>query len=165
MSEIDRPTVLKMIPYSVHIVGLTDGEKIVAYTGAWLMQCSFEPPLVVIGIKRGTTAYQMVDRAKAFSVNFLDKSRSSTAEYFFHHPEQRGDHLGTVPFKRGSTGSPIIESSSAYMECEIEKRLDAGGDHILLVGRVVDAAVLKKGPVLTMEDTSWHYGGYRVGGA
>ena len=48
----------------------------------------------------------------------------------------------SVNWSPGPSGSPIIEGSIAYIDCEIEAIHD-GGDHDIVVGRVIELEVLE----------------------
>lgn len=159
MDEQTKKIALRMIPYNVHVVGLKGFNKVGAYTGSWIMQCSFAPPLVVIGVKRDGMGHDLLDQGKVFSINFLGKDSSSTAEYFFYPPEPTDGKLGSMPYSTDKTGAPILEDAIAYLECDVVRMIDEHGDHILYIGRVVNAVVHKDEPVLLLSDTTWHYGG------
>jgi flavin reductase (DIM6/NTAB) family NADH-FMN oxidoreductase RutF len=60
------------------------------------------------------------------------------------------------------TGCPVLEGAAAYVECEVLDILDVGGDHDLVVGRIVGAGVQKEGEVgdtLSLPDLGWSYAG------
>lgn len=159
MNEAAKRSALRMIPYSVHIVGLTDGGKSTGYTGSWLSQCSFEPPMIAICVKKHSSGHRMIESSRVFSINLLGNNRQSTAELFFSPPVEKDDHLGSVQFHKGSTGAPILDLAIAYLECTTEQIVDTGGDHVIVVGKIVDSGLRSEEPALTQADGGWHYGG------
>jgi flavin reductase (DIM6/NTAB) family NADH-FMN oxidoreductase RutF len=159
MDEEAKKIALRMIPYSVHVVGLKGYSRVAGYSGSWIMQCSFKPPLVVIGVKRDGIGYDLLDEGKVFSINFLGKDSKATAEYFFDPPKPEDGKLGSMPYSTDVTGAPILEDATAYIECEVLRMIDEHSDHILYIGKVINARVRKNEPTLTLEDGSWHYGG------
>ena len=42
-----KKTMLRKIPHGLYICGVKEGEEMNGFTVSWLMQSSFEPPLVV----------------------------------------------------------------------------------------------------------------------
>ena len=44
------------------------------------------------------------------------------------------------PFRRGRTGSPILASAPAFVECTLVDTLEKG-DHSIFVGEVIEAGV------------------------
>ena len=59
-----------------------------------------------------------------------------------------GMAIAEVSWRPGPTGAPIIDGSIAYIDCTIEAVHD-GGDHDIVVGRVVELEILDaKDPLL-----------------
>ncbi len=158
MDDQAKKAILRRIPYGLFVVGAADGQRINASTVNWLSQCSFQPPLVMVAIKKGTMLHELVDAGRVFSVNLLGKDQKGMAEHFFRPVAQVGDKLGDVHFHRGSTGAPVLEDALGFVECRV-REIIAGGDHDIVVGEVVEAGLNHEGPMLDLTDTGWHYGG------
>jgi len=160
MDKTAKEMALKKLQYGLSVVGVSAEGDTTGFSCSWIMQCSFRPPLVTVAVRKGTRGRYLIERGMAFSVNFLSKDRQEMAQYFFEPPERDGDRLGTVPFTAGpQTGMPLIDEAIAQLECEVLHILDVGGDHDLVVGRVVEAYVNSDEPAILLSDTPWHYGG------
>lgn len=115
---------------------------------------SLEPPLVLVGLDRETETHARLDRAATgFCVNVLGTPQRDLAEHF------AGMRPLEEPFARAReserTGAPIFEDAVAYLDCEHDDALPVG-DHVVHVGRVVDAAVLDDSlDPLTYADGDW----------
>lgn len=57
------------------------------------------------------------------------------------------DKFADVDWSAAPSGSPIIAGSIAYIDCEIEAVHD-GGDHDIVVGRVLELEVMESKPPL-----------------
>jgi flavin reductase (DIM6/NTAB) family NADH-FMN oxidoreductase RutF len=60
------------------------------------------------------------------------------------------------------TGCPVLEGAAAVIECEVVEIIDAGGDHDIVVGELINAQVFKEGEVgetLTLPYLGWSYAG------
>ena len=57
------------------------------------------------------------------------------------------DKLAAVARREGETGAPILTDALAYFDCELTSVVEAG-DHYLLLGRVVDAGLLRDASAL-----------------
>ena len=67
--------------------------------------------------------------------------------------------LHDVPYSDGDqTGCPLLDEALAWLECSAEQFVSAG-DHTLVIGSVLDGAVLREGEPLTQRDLGWTYGG------
>ena len=150
---------LRKIPHGVYIVGVKQGGQLNAFTGTWFTQVSFTPPLVALGVKKDSHSFQMIQQDRVFTVSLLGKDQKSIAEHFVKPATVIGEKLKDVPHRVGITGAPILSEAIAYVECQVREIANAGGDHAVVIGEVVEAGVRKDEPALTLMDTGWHYGG------
>ena len=150
---------LRKIPHGVYIVGVKQGTQLNAFTATWLTQVSFTPPLVALGIKKDSHSLEMIRSDRVFSVNLLGKAQKPLAEHFVKPASVVGEKLKDVPHRPGKTGAPVLEEAIAYFECEVREIANERGDHVVVIGEVVEAGVPKDEPALTLMDTGWHYGG------
>jgi len=136
-----KKTTLRMIPYGLYVLtGEAEDGRVAAATVNWVTQVSFEPPLIVVGVKADSGAHSIIKEAGAFALNVLGKSQAATAYAFFKPVEREGNTIGGVDFYGGSTGAPIIGSCPGYVECVLIETIERG-DHSIFVGEVVDAGV------------------------
>ncbi len=150
---------LRKLPHGVYIVGVRHDSQVNAFTGTWLTQVSFTPPLVALGVKRDSHSFEMIKQGRVFSVNLLGKAQKAIAEHFVKPAGTVGEKLSTVKHQPGKTGAPILEEAIAYFECEVREIANEAGDHAVVIGEVVEAGVRTDEPALTLMDTGWHYGG------
>ena len=138
-----KKTALRMIPYGIYVLTADDGAGgMAAATVNWVTQTSFDPPLVVIGLKTDSGAYQLVKKTGAFALNFLGKGQQGAAFTFFKPTKRDGDTINGEPFRAGTTGAPILTNAPASIECKVVE-IVARGDHHIVVGEVVAADVAK----------------------
>ena len=80
MNPDHKKTVLRMIPYGIYVLTADDGKgNISAATVNWVTQTAFAPPLLVVGVKTDSGAYQTVKTAQTFALNMLGKDQKSFA--------------------------------------------------------------------------------------
>lgn len=150
-----KKTALRMIPYGLYVLAAeTKDGKVAAATVNWVTQTSFEPPLVAVGVKVDSAAHTVIKESGAFSLNVLGKDQQSTAFAFFKSVERDGDTIGGERFRVGKTGSPILISAPAFVECTLVGTVEEG-DHSLFVGKVVHAAVQSEPRGRPDETTLW----------
>lgn len=140
MDSEAKKTTLRMIPYGLYVLTATAGDELAAATVNWVTQASFEPPLVVVGVKTDSETYRLLSTSGAFALNVLGKGQNELATAFFKPSVRDGDTVNGERFHPGATGSPILESTPAYAECRVVERLERG-DHAIVVGEVVEAGV------------------------
>ena len=154
-----KKTALRKIPHGVYIVGVKQDSQLNAFTVTWLTQVSFTPPLVAVGIKKDSHSLDMIRHDKVFSVNLLGKNQKAIAEHFVKPANVVGEKLKEVRYTVGKTGAPLLDDVIACFECEVREIANESGDHVVVIGEVVEAYVRKDEPALTLMDTGWHYGG------
>jgi len=138
-----KKTTLRMIPYGLYVLTAAhkDG-RISAGTVNFVTQASFEPPLVVVGVKTDSAGHALIKDTKAFALNVLGKGQQALAFTFFKPAEKKGDTISGEPFRPGKTGAPILASTPAFIECSLETTVEMG-DHSIFVGKVVEVGLAK----------------------
>jgi flavin reductase (DIM6/NTAB) family NADH-FMN oxidoreductase RutF len=95
---------------------------------------SLDPPLILWSLDRGSDRFAMLSDVTHFGVNVLASGDRGLSQRF----SRKGEHLLPPELVRdGSHGVPLILSAMATFSCSTEHRYD-GGDHIILVGRVLE---------------------------
>ncbi len=153
-----KKSVLRMFSYSLAVVTARQGDDVVASTVTWLMQCSFDPPLVAVAVKRGTHTFDLVRAAGAFAINVIGAGQQEIASMFFKHVGVEGGKIGGLSFTWGVTGAPILAGLPGYVECQVVEWVDRG-DHPVFIAQVVEAGIQSQLLPLSLRDTGWNYGG------
>lgn len=136
-----KKTALRMIPYGLYVLSAQDADgTVAAATVNWVTQASFQPPLVVVGVKADSGAHAVIKSAGSFALNILGKGQQAAAFAFFKPATREGDRINGEAFRTGSTGAPILASAPAFVECRLSGTMEMG-DHSIFVGEVVDAGV------------------------
>jgi flavin reductase (DIM6/NTAB) family NADH-FMN oxidoreductase RutF len=139
MNPDTKKTTLRMIPYGIYVLtAQADDGTVAAATVNWVTQTAFAPPLVVVGVKADSGAYATARKSGSFALNMLGKGQQGIAFAFFKPTQVADGTLSGQPYRRGSTGSPILTNAPAAVECKIVEVVERG-DHHIFVGEVVDA--------------------------
>jgi flavin reductase (DIM6/NTAB) family NADH-FMN oxidoreductase RutF len=97
---------------------------------------SLEPPLLLVCLYKQAASADALTRASHFAINVLQTGQQPASITFSTRVE---DRFGTTPWSCGEAGAPILKDSMGVFECENYAVYD-GGDHHILVGRVVKAS-------------------------
>lgn len=150
---------LRMINYGLYLMTCKDGEKIDARTVSWVTQMSFEPPLVAVGVHKESDMIGFVKNKKSFAISVLGNEQKNIGAAFFKNCEVEGNKINGFDTKEGTTGNPVFLETPGYFECDLFKIVETDGDHILVLGKVVEAGVNNEMPSLVLKETGWNYGG------
>jgi 3-hydroxy-9,10-secoandrosta-1,3,5(10)-triene-9,17-dione monooxygenase reductase component len=105
---------------------------------------SLDPPMVVLAPARTSTSWPRIRAAGSFCVNILGEHQEAVCRAF---AISGGDKFSGVGWRPGLTGAPMIDNSLAIVECELGDIFE-GGDHEIVIGRVVALEVGEGGPLL-----------------
>ncbi|WP_413402394.1 MULTISPECIES: flavin reductase family protein [unclassified Synechococcus] len=153
-----KKTLLRKIPHGLFICGVAEGDEVNGFTASWVTQGSFEPPLVVMGVRADSTSNGMIKRTGRFSLNVLAADQKNLAATFFKPQSAVGGRFEAAPFELGCLGLPILKDALGGVECELVGEL-AHGDHTVFIGEVKSAILHRDGDALELSTTGWQYGG------
>ena len=125
----------------VHVIGVAHGDVRNAFTASWVVQVSFRPLLVALSINPAHASYPILARGRVFAINALRADQQALAKHFGTQSGRTVDKLSSTPWRPGRTGAPLLLDALAYFECQVLSDVEAG-DHRLVIGGVVDGAVL-----------------------
>lgn len=102
---------------------------------------SLDPILVLVCVQRGTVMERLVAASATFALSALDHGSSDLSAHFADSSRPAGAAqfagVGTQPM---TTGAPVLTRCTAWVDCEVWATYD-GGDHVIVVGQVVDLGV------------------------
>lgn len=130
----------RRLTHGVYIVGTADGARCGAFTAAWIMQASFDPPVLALSVNPGNTSYSVLIAGGSFTVNVLKQGQLELARRFGKFSGRAVDRLSSVRWRPGRGGAPILHEALAFFDCDVIAELPAG-DHRLILGRVVAGAI------------------------
>jgi flavin-dependent trigonelline monooxygenase, reductase component len=107
---------------------------LVGFTANSFTSVSLDPPLVLVCIARTAGSYPLFSMTAHFGVNILSEEQRPISSRF---ASKEADKFAQVEWRPGHTGSPLIAGTVAWLDCRAEQQIDAG-DHLILVGRVLD---------------------------
>jgi flavin reductase (DIM6/NTAB) family NADH-FMN oxidoreductase RutF len=113
---------------------------------------SLAPPLVLWSLQKTSDTTDAFRVATQYCVNVLSQEQQPLSARF----ARKGEHaLHDGEYHRGKTGLPVLHGVLCCFECEIDARHD-GGDHIILVGRVLGLHVVAGGRALVFYEGGYH---------
>ena len=111
-----------------------DGQPI-GLTANSFTSVSLDPPLLLVCIANNAGSAAVLEVADRFAVNVLQIGQQPTSNRFASKAE---DRFGLTPWEPGEFGTPVLTGSLASFECA-RHAVHEGGDHFILVGRVLKA--------------------------
>ena len=109
---------------------------------------SLDPPLVLVCVERGTQMATSVLAGEVFALSFLSAHQEALSQRFADPARARGDaQFEALPTHGATTGAAILVDATGWVDCRLWASYD-GGDHLIVVGEVVDLGVGEVGDPL-----------------
>ncbi len=119
--------------------------RLAGFTASAFSSLSLEPPLVLVCLDRRADSFEVFSEAEAMAVSVLAHGQRDLA---LHFATKGIDKFAGQALEEGeATGLPLVPGALAHIECAMHARLD-GGDHVILVGRVVRAVISEGEPLI-----------------
>lgn len=147
VNKVDKfKEIMGNYPTGVTVITTYDQEKKpVGMTVNSFASVSIDPLLILWSIRKDATEFDAYINAEKFLVNILDGSNTKTCKVFASRGEK--DRFSQVDWSISNNGLPVLSQTAGFMECNTTKQIDAG-DHIILIGEVINLEKLSNTPML-----------------
>ena len=95
---------------------------------------SLDPPLVLWSVGQHANSFDIFTQTTHFAIHVLRQDQESLSNRFASRGE---DKFGDLAWQPGEYGSPILPEYAVCFQCQTEHAYP-GGDHTILVGRVMN---------------------------
>lgn len=117
------------------VTALTEDGTPIGLTANSFTSVSLDPPLLLVCIANNAGSAAVLQQAERFAVNVLQIGQQPTSNRFAGRGE---DRFAATPWAIGEFETPVLTGSLASFECA-RNAVHEGGDHFILVGRVLKA--------------------------
>jgi len=138
------------ITHGVYVIGVANGSEQNAFTAAWVMQVSFEPPMIAFSINPEHYSYKLLQASGVCTVNVLGQDHLAIVAHFGRSGVK--EKMTTYCWQAGKSEAPVLADSLAYFDCKLSHFSDAG-DHKIAVCEVINSAELNSGWPLLYSQT------------
>ena len=113
------------------------------FTANSFTSVSLDPPLVLVCIAKTASSYEVFSQTKHFAVSVLAEDQKNVSGVF---ASKAADKFAQVAWCARTTGAPVMDGAAASFDCTTHEVVDAG-DHVILIGRVVDFVHTSSSPL------------------
>ena len=114
-----------------------DGEDN-ALAVAYCCNCSYDPPMVMVGIVPSRYSYKMIKESGCFVVNLVEKGYKEIFDYLGSNSKRNGDKLAAKNVQMQEAkkiNAPILSDCPVNIECTIVDSI-LTGSHEMFVGKI-----------------------------
>jgi flavin reductase (DIM6/NTAB) family NADH-FMN oxidoreductase RutF len=118
------------------IVTTQQGDLSGAMLASWVSQATFNPPGLTIAVAKERAIESLMHKDGKFVLNILEQGKHIPMMKQFLKPFAPGENRFVgINTETAANGCPILTDSLAYLECNVENRLECG-DHWLIYATV-----------------------------
>lgn len=115
-----------------------DGEDNALVVG-YACNCSYDPPMVMVGIVPSRYSYPLIKETGVFVVNLVGKDNKEAFDYLGSHSGRDGNKLKKLGLNVSDghkINAPVLNDFPVNIECEVIDSIKTGS-HEMFVGKVV----------------------------
>jgi flavorubredoxin/flavin reductase (DIM6/NTAB) family NADH-FMN oxidoreductase RutF len=134
---------LGRISGGLYIITAQKGDISSAMLASWVTQVSFEPLGISIAVAKDRAMESLLQVGDRFVLNVLEEGNYQTLmKHFLKRFLPGDDRFAGIKTYPATNGSPILADALAYLECEVNSRMDAN-DHWIVYSSVDTGRVAK----------------------
>ena len=158
MNEKDKSISLKMFTYGCYVLTSRYKDDICASTVTWVSQGSFDPPMIIVCIKKTSQTFEVVKKTGKFNLHILSKSQKQFASCFFKNSHVEENKINGQEFSWDENDLPVFIDSLSVLSCSVQDILEKP-DHPVFLCQVEGVDLRGNSDQLELRHTGWTYGG------
>ena len=127
---------------SLCVLSAKQGEVATGMLADWVSQATFNPPGITLAVGKERAIESLLYPGSKFVLNILAEGKQ-LRKYFMKSFVPGEDRFAGVDTEVAQNGSPILTGALAYLECEIEQRMECG-DHWVIYATAENGKVLQQ---------------------
>lgn len=151
---------LGRIPSGLFILTARLDDQSTGMLASWVQQVGFDPPLVTIAVKKGRFVTGWLEKHPYFCLNQLGQGQKEFLKHFGAGFTPEADAFkGVAVQETAGHQSIVLSQAMSFMECHLAHVFATGGDHDLIVARVIDGGLLNTDlePTVHLRKSGLHY--------
>ena len=140
---------LGAMTYGIYVLTSFHKEEINGMIASWVSQVSYDPLLIMAAVHTNRYSHQLIEKSGCFALHAVARDQADLLKRFKGSDPQA--KFASIQWKRGTTGSPVLENCIAYFEGKIVERFSPG-NHTLFFAEVVDARLIAEAQPLSSMD-------------
>jgi len=148
--------VLDTFHYGIYLITIAADGGYNGMIASWITQCSYEPPLIAVAVRKNRLTHSQIKITGRFGVNVLPEESKGIVNRF-KIPDWK-KKFDDIDYSISKVGNPIIKDALGFLDCTVEKAIELG-DHTLFISRITGGDMIRSGHVLTTDQYNGVYRG------
>jgi flavin reductase (DIM6/NTAB) family NADH-FMN oxidoreductase RutF len=130
-------------------------KRLAGCTCLWVTRVSFNPALVAVYLAPSRFTCQTIEKGKRFVLQALAEDGLPLARRFGLSSSRDVDKFAGLEWQPGINGIPLLAGAVSLLQCRLAT-VEVQGDHHLLLGEVLDAAIQHDVPQLVYDPRAFY---------
>ena len=149
---------LGRIPSGVYILTTFHDGRPEVMLASWVQQAGFHPPSITVAVAKERPIRESLLAARRFALAVVPQDDTSLMKKYGRGVAPDADPFEGIDVMTTPRGLPVPSGALAWLECELTKAFDYGGDHEIHIARVTAGQVLRDGKSFSHQRGSgFHY--------
>ena len=149
--------VLDRFHYGIYLITVSSPEGHNGMIASWVTQCSHEPPLVAMAIRKNRLAHGQILKSGKFCLNVLPMEFIGKINQFKISDWKK--KFDAFQCELSPNGHRVLDDCIGYLDFSLVSTVDTG-DHSLFIGRIEAGAIQEAGKSATLSTADYN-GVYR----
>ncbi len=116
MTEDPIKIMLRRFPYGFYSITSKHGDEVNAMVANWIMQASFEPRYLALGLQKTSFTYELISKGRVFAVNLFLREDEGSLKPFTKGHSKNPDKMNGVEYKPApESGCPILPGAAGFV--------------------------------------------------
>ena len=150
---------LGRVPSGVFVLTVRDAnQRPYAMLASWVQQAAFDPPTVCLALGKDRPMRETIVRTGRLVLSVLGDGDKELMRRYARPRGPDDDPFTDDETFAAPSGLPVVAGALAWLDCELMQTCDFGGDHELVIARVMAGDLLRPGHSFThVRGNGFHY--------
>lgn len=149
---------LARLPSGLYILTAGRGAAATGMLASWVQQVGFDPPAIIVALKRGRHIESVVRSEGAFCLSVLDSDSKALLGHFARGFEPGAPAFDGIAIATSPVGVPYPTAAHAHIVCRVRAIADDWTDHSVICAEVVGGdGELSRQPLVHVRKNGFSY--------
>ena len=128
---------LSRVPSGLYVLTAGVGTDATGILASWVQQVGFEPPAVVVALKKGRPIEELVRSQETFCISVIDEGSKALMGHFARGFEPGVSAFDGIETRTTEQGTPYPAAAHAHLVCRRVGVAEDWTDHTVVCGEVI----------------------------
>ena len=149
---------LGRVSSGLYVLTAGRGDQATGMLASWVQQVGFEPPTVIVALKKGRPIEALVRAERVFCLAVLDEQSKQLLKHFARGFEPGVPAFDGIDVATSAVGVPYPTAAHAHLACRVRAMNDEWCDHAVVCAEVVGGeGELARQPLVHVRKNGFSY--------